>query len=351
MINPNDVISLVRAAEQIKPPATFLSDLFFPTVEQNPTPWIMMEYRKRGREKLAPYVVEGSKGVTVTREGSQLSAYKPPLIAPRRDITQRDITQRAFGEEPYYSTVSVEERQAKLQADDLADLIGMIQNRKNQMAAEILTRGKVTVEGYADDGELKRLDEIRFETNGDQTIMVGWDNANAKIFEDLQSMSETIQESSGIVPTVLVVGKNVAGYLFKNKDIRDWMMIPNRQTGAFVSFEPRYITPNVQFIGQITALNLEVYCYNETYTADDGSLQPYLGANEIIMGVPGRGTCQHAAVTLIDDAETGFRAYAAPYVPSYTVSKAANSMSLTVWSRFILIPNYACDFMHATVAQ
>ena len=349
MIEINDTISLIKAAEQIKPPATYLVDTFFPTVETNLQSTIMMEYRERGREKLAPYVVEGAKGVNMKREGSYMRVYSPPMVAPRRVITQKDVSRRGFGEMPYFSTVSAEERQAKMQADDLADLIGSIANRKNQMAAEILTTGGFTIEGYADDGSRGRLDQVTFSNTVDINVTAAWSDTTTSIFNDLQRMSEHIQEDAGMVPTLLIVGKNVPRYLRKNKEMLDWLMVPNRQNLAVMSFEPKYISPQVQYIGTISALNLEVVCYNETYTADDGTLKPFLGADDVIMGVPGRGTCQHAAITLIDDAETGFRSYAAPYVPSNTVSKVANQMSLTLWSRFILVPNFICDFVHAKV--
>lgn len=348
MIEINDTISLIRATEQIKPPATFLSDLFFPSVEVSPTPTIMMEYRKRGRDPLAPYVVEGSKGVNVKRAGSTMRVYSPPMLAPKRMVTQTDVMRRGFGEMPYFSTVSAEERAAKLQADDLADLVGMIANRKNQMASELLTTGKITIDGYDDAGYKQRIDEVQFEHNADQVIMVQWSNANSKIYEDLQAMSETIQEEAGLVPTVLVVGKNVPGYLLKNTTIKEWLMIPNRQTGSYVAFNPTYQSPQVQYIGQITALNLEIYCYNETYVGDDGSLKRYVGENDVIMGVPGRGTCQHAAIPLVMGGQ--FQTYAAPYVPKYTVNEEENLLMLTVWSKMILVPNYACDWVHATVA-
>ncbi len=351
MIQINDTISLIRAAEQIKAPASYLVDQFFPAVEQNPTDTIMMEYRKRGREKLAPYIVEGGKGVNVGREGSKFRVYSPPLVAPRRVITQRDVTKRGFGEIPYFSTVSVEERQEKLQADDLYDLISMVKNRKEAMAAELLSTGKITIEGFADDGVLQRLDEVQFEWLGDKPIMVSWDNTNAKIFDDLLTMSETIQEEAGEIPTLLVVGKNVPGYLWKNKQIMDWLNVPNRANAAFMSFEPRYLSPQVQFVGQITALGMTVICYNATYTADDGSLVPFVGANDIILGCPGLGSVQHAAITMINDGETGFEGYAAEYVPSYTASKAAQAMTLTLWSRFILVPEVTGKWMHATVAS
>ncbi len=352
MINVNDTISLIQAAEQIKAPATYLTDMFFPTVEISLQPTVVMEYRKRGYERLAPYVVEGSKGVNVSRVGSTMRVYSPPLMAPRRVLTQADVTRRAFGEMPMFSTVSASERQAKLQADDLYDLITMTVNRKNQMAAELLTTGRITIGGYADDGVYQRLDEVTYDWDGEMTSSIGtsWTSASAKIFDDLQMMSEKIQEEAGVVPTLLVVGKNVPKYLRSNKSILDWLMMPNRQNAAVMSFQPRYVSPNVMYVGKIEALNLEVVCYNETYTDDDGQLQPYVGADDVILGVPGRGKCLHAAVTLLDESG-GFNSYAATYVPRYTTSLESNQSVLTLWSRFILAPYFVSDFVHARVAQ
>ena len=232
--------------------------------------------------------------------------------------------------------------------DDLRDLVDMIANRKNEMAASLLSTGKITVEGYDDAGYKQRLDEIEYEHLGDAVIMVPWSNANAKIYEDLQTMSETIQETSGMVPTVLVVGKNVPGYLMKNETLKNWLMIPNRETGSFMSFAPQYQFPQVQYIGKLTALNLDIYSYNATYRADDGTVQRYVGANDVIMGIPGRGKCVHAAVPLLIDGE--FRTVASQYVPRYTVNEEENMMMLTLWTKFVLMPDYAFDWVHATVA-
>ena len=253
---------------------------------------------------------------------------------------------------PIFSTVSASERQAKIQADDLYDLITMTANRKNEMAASLLTTGKIKIGGYADDGVYQRLDEVEYDWDGEMTSTIGtaWSSSSAKIFDDLQVMSEKIQEESGQVPTLLVVGKNVPKYLRANKSILDWLMIPNRQNAAVMSFTPRYVTANVMYVGRIEALNLEVVCYAETYTDDDGQLRPYVGADDVIMGVPGRGKCLHAAVTLMG-ADGGFESYAAQYVPRYTTSLESNQSVLTLWSRFILAPSFVTDFVHARVAS
>ena len=349
MIEYNDTVSLIRAVEQIKPAANYLVDTFFPTIEMSATDTVMMEYRKRGRERLAPYIVDGARGVNVSRQGSTFRVYAPPTVAPRRLITHRDVTKRGFGEMPYFSTVSAEERQSKMQADDLIDLMGMIQNRKEQMASELLTTGAITVDGYADDGQLRRIDRIEYDWDGEETITRSWDNTSTSIFDCLQGMSERIQEDAGEIPPLLVVGKNVPGYLRKNKELFGWLSVPNRENLTMASIQPQYLSPQVQYIGTIGALGLTIVAYNATYTNDQGVLQSFLGEDEVIMGVPGLGTCQHAAIVKIDDGANGFATYSAPMVPSYTINKEANTLSLTMYSRFVLVPGVTGKYLHATV--
>ena len=130
--------------ERVKPPARFLLDTFFPKIDPIvPSSKIMLEYRE-GRRKLAPFIVKGSKGVNIKRDTSHMEINAPPMLGPRRVINPEDIEQRSFGE-TIYSTMTPAQRAAQLQAHDLIDLQDEIINRKNKMAADILTTGKCEI--------------------------------------------------------------------------------------------------------------------------------------------------------------------------------------------------------------
>lgn len=344
-IDFKDTIALMQAMERIKPPASTLLDTFFPQI---PTPAvttkIAVEYRKGGR-RLAPYVVEGVHGINMSREGSHVNIYEPPMVAPRRTVSPEDIEQRGFGEN-VYSTKTPAERAAEIQAHDLAEMQAMIINRKNQMAAEILTTGACTIAGYADDGVTAKTDSVSFGWTQNINITTEWDQAGASIYSDLKNASETIQENAGMVPTVCFVGKNVAAYMLNNNEIMKWLAIPSNTNLSLMSIQPRVVSPQVMRVGLIQSLNLEVYSYAETYINDAGQTVPFLGANDVIVGVPGRGRQLHGAVTLINNDETGFETYSGLYVPQYAASKSANTMALTVFSRFLLAPEFVDDWAY-----
>lgn len=182
--------------------------------------------------------------------------------------------------------------------------------------------------------------------NFDQKIIptTTWDKAGATIFDDIKSASEKIQEASGLVPTVMVVGKNVADYMLGNDQIMKWMGIPSTSNLSLFNIAPRITSPQVTFVGRIPALNLEVYTYAESYVDDDGTMKGFIGDNDVIVGVPGRGSQYHGAVYLLGDDGHGFMPYADPYVPYYSADKAAQELRLTMYCRCLIAPESITDF-------
>lgn len=339
----NDTLALVQTAERIKPPATFLLDTFFPNIPAvTASNKIPVEYRKGGR-RLAPFVVRGSKGVNMGREGSTIDFYKPPMMAPRRVLDPEDIQTRSFGEN-IVSTMTPAQRAAQMQAKDISELQEMIINRKNKMAADILTTGKCDIKGLADDGKTELIDTVTYDWTQKITPTTSWDAAGATIYYDFENASQLIQESSGMVPSIAIVGKNVPKYMLGNDQIMKYLAIPNANNLSLMSLQPRITSPQVSRVGMIQSLNLEIYSYMETYTDDDGNVVPFLGEDDVIIANPGRGKQLHGAVTLVNQAGTGYDTYIAPYVPYYDGDRRSQEVALTVYSRCLLTPEFVDDW-------
>ena len=333
----NDTITLLTATEQIKDPATYLVDTFFPNkMPTSFTDSVAIEYRK-GKRLLAPYIIKGSKGVNINRGTAQAKFYSAPLMGPRRVLSIQDIESRMFGETPIFSSVKPEERAAMLQAQDLIDLKKMVANRKNKMAADILQTGKTLVKGFADDGQTFTQDEISFDWSGNLSVATSWDNPTANIYNDIQAAIEKIAEDTGEYPSVMICGRNVESYLRKNEEIFEWLMIPNRQNLTMASFAPRYDSDNSRYIGNISSLGLEVRSYIETYTDDDGEVKPFIDPDTVIIAIPGRGKQLSMRITLMES--TGPKSYVTEYVPHYVVDENAQQMSLALYSRQVLVPD------------
>lgn len=344
IFNFSETMTLLQAVEQIKTPANYLTQTFFPNkLPTANTSWVAVEFKK-GQRRLAPYIVRGSRGVNVSRDVAQARMYSAPMMGARRIISTQDIEQRIFGEQPIFTTLTPEERAAALQARDLTELLARVENRKNKMAADILQTGKTIISGYADDGQNVIEDEIDFGFDGVVTPAVTWDNPSASIYDDLRAACDRVAENTGTLPTILLCGKNVEKYLINNAEILKWLQILSRENLTMASFAPRYTAPQARYIGSIPSLGLEVHSYLETYfDEDEGAVKPFIDPDTAIVANAGRGYQITGAITLLEGGQ--FHTYAAEYVPRYTFNDEANQTALAVYSRYIAVPDNLDDFV------
>lgn len=329
-----DTLTLAASIDLMDKPSTYLQSTFFPNVYPFfYTTKIAIEYRNQGR-LLAPYAVEGSKGLNVGRGTSQIMEFSAPMFGVRRVIGQRDVEMRQFGETPVFSTLRPEDRARLMQAQDLNDLLAMHANRKEKMCSDILQYGKTTMKAYADDGRVIETEEIDFGfTNTDTT---DWTLSTADIYGELRAISDRIQQRVGEIPTMMICGKNVEDYLLNNTAIRNWLMIPNRENLTMASFNPHYTDVQARYIGRISALNLDIVSYAKTYIDEDEQTKPYIDDDTAIISVAGRGSILRGSMLFMED--SGWKTYAVDYAPRYTIDKEANQMSLAVFSRYLCVP-------------
>lgn len=339
-----DTFTLLGAVEQIKTPANYLTQTFFPNkMPTANTSWVAVEFKK-GKRLLAPYIVRGSRGVNVSRDTAQARMYTAPMMGARRIISLQDVEQRMFGETPVYTTMTPEERAARMQARDLTELLAMIENRKNKICADILQTGKTVIQGYADDGQTYIEDEIDFQFDGIVTPTTTWDNAGATIYSDLRAACDRIAENTGTLPTLMLCGKNVEQYLINNTEIFKWLQILNPANLTMANFAPKYTAPQARYIGTIPALGLEIHSYLETYYDEsDKKVKPFIDPDVAIVCNPGRGYQLTGAITLLESGQ--YHTYAAEYVPHYTFNDEANQTALAVYSRFIAVPDNLDDYV------
>lgn len=329
-----DTLTLMATIDIMDKPSSYLSDTFFPN--KFPifyTSKIAVEYRRQDR-MIAPYAVAGTKGLNVGRGTSKIMEFSAPMFGVRRVIGQRDVEMRQFGETPVFSTMKPEERARQMQAQDLLDLMAMHANRKEKMAADILQHGKTVMRAYADDGRVTETETIDFGfVNTDTT---NWTQSTAKIYDEIRAISDRIQSRVGEIPTIAICGKNVEEYLMNNTEIRNWLMVPNRENLTMASFSPHYTDVQARYIGRISALNMDFVSYGKTYIDEDEQTKPYIEDDTVIISVAGRGRVLRGSMVFMDDG--GWRTYSADYVPRYDIDKKANQMSLAIFSRYLLVP-------------
>lgn len=344
--NLDETRTLLDVVERSFKPTTALVDTFFPEVRTFVTETVEMEYRK-GTRKLAPFVVPGTKGVNMARNGSQLRTYKAPLMKPKRVIEASDIMRRGFGE-TVYSQRTPEERAQELRARDMAELVDSIVRSEEWMAAQVLLNGSCQIKGYADDGKTELIDTLTFEGFDNKITISGsgltWDNAStSKPLDDIGDASQTIRRNAGLIPTVAICAANVANYLINSETLRDYMMVPSRDNLALMSMQPRLVRPELMRVGYVSALNLDIYAYDGGYEDESGDFTPYIPDDHMIIGIPGRGKRLYGAVTQLE-ADRQYHTYEGQYIPKVTIDLESDTSSLAMSSRCVICPEWMDDW-------
>ena len=343
-INLDDTRTLLGVVERSFKPTKTLVDTFFPEVRTFVTETVEMEYRK-GTRKLAPFVVPGTKGVNVSRGGSQLRVYKAPLMKPKRVIEASDLMRRGFGE-TVYSQRTPAERAQELRARDMAELVDTIARSEEWMAAQVLINGSCQIKGYADDGKTELIDTLTFEGFDNQITIsdTTWDKTDtANPDNDMGDLAQTIRRNAGLIPTVAICAANVVPYLLNNQVLREYMMVPSRDNLALMSIQPRLVRPELMRVGYISALNLDIYAYDGGYEDESGEFTPYIPDNHMIIGVPGRGKRLYGAITQLE-ADRQYHTYEGQYIPKVTVDLESDTSSLAMSSRCVVCPEWMDDW-------
>ena len=338
----NDTRTLLGVVERAFTPNPVLVNTFFPNAVTFPTTVVDVDYKKGGRQ-LAPFVVPGSKGVNMGRDGFTTKSYKPPMMRPRRNLSADDLAKRMAGES-VVSTRTPAERAQEYRARDMVDLMDMCVRREEYMAAQLLINGTYDVEGYADDGVKKLIDTISFNFT-QKTTMSGsdvWTNVNADAYGQIETASMAIRKNAGVVPTVMFMSNATAKNLLANKSVYDKLLVPSRDNLALMSIKPVVESPEVVRFGRLEAMNLDMFTYDGIYVSDAGVATAFLLDGYVIIGVPGKGRRLYGAVTQMEKGE--FNTYEGRYVPKVTFDEEADTSAVIMSSRCIVVPENIDDW-------
>lgn len=334
--------ALIRSANQLVRPVTFLRDRYFPTNDATDifsTDDVLMEFQD-GNKKLAPFVAPRKAGVTILREGYTMERYTPPFIGPKRPLTVDDLNKRGFGE-ALFTDLTPEERQAALIYKDLQDMDDMIARREEAMAAELLLNNKLVMKHIADDTAKYEEKVIQFYDGGTNpnaaTLGTKWDNDNANILGDLAVMIRKIT-SKGLPVTDLVCAPNVADTIINDDAIEKFLDNRRYELGRV---DPALLPAGAALICvlNVNGRYINVIAYDETYTADNGDDTPFVTSKYAILCAPVVGRTLYGAVTQVEQEDGLFHTRAGRRVPKYVSDATGNTRDIYLASCPLLVPN------------
>jgi len=327
--------TMLPAFNKRMPVTTFLLQTFFPSFATFDTKDVLVDFVKN-KQRVAPFVAEGSNPVNIKKDGYRTQRYEAPYInlADPYDVS---LLQSRLPGEAIFSGLSPEQRQLYYLNESRQTLDDMITRREELMAAELLQTGKVTITGYVDDSATQvRTDVVDYEltnivncTGSDQ-----WNQAGSKKYEALEAAVIMVRQA-GYNPTVAIFGQGAWNNLRRDDDFMSKYMDIRRV--VFGEINPQLNLNNgngYMYIGRLTELGLDLYVYMAWYWDDETQqLKPYIDDDKVIVGTPGLGEFLYGANTIIPENSDNFTTIRGRRVTKITVNRDNDTKKLIMKSR------------------
>ena len=262
---------------------------------------------KKGVRQMAPFVHPGTGGVLMERSGFETREIGFCTIAPERLIKLTDLTRRSFGED-VLGAMTPEQREKKMLAKDIVEMRQAVQRRREWMARQVLLTGSLEVFRYTNQGrdlDTTLIADYGFTNNF--TPDTAWDQAGAKINDDMHEMYDIVYNGLGIVDLILMA-PDAASAMIANSNYIKQFDGKNIDMGKINTM---YKGQGVRFIGW-NSDGAEMYSFSGVFTDDDRTVKPILPSGTVIMGGKGMLKCLHGPVTQVE--EPGMNAVHKTYI-------------------------------------
>lgn len=282
MANNFDLFStavMLKAVEQMPRVYTFLSDSFAEDGGVCEDERAIYDYRKGAESGLAPFVVPGTGGVAINREGYEMREVRFSTVAPERVVTLADVSTRMFGE-AVTGALTPEQRNKRVLARDLMELRQMVQNRRNWMAREVLLKGKLEIKRYTHEGVEKEASMLAdFGFTNFYTPATAWDQAGAKINYDMEKVFDMVYDGLGEVD-IMVMGADVFEAMMANSDYCKTLDMDKVYMGEIAT---HYAGQGVRYRGT-NSDGVKMVSYSGHFLNDDRQMEYHIPRGYILVG-------------------------------------------------------------------
>lgn len=291
-----DTNTLLGVVEGLEPFEPFLLNMFFPHLVTFGTSTISFDDVAEDM-RLAPFVSPLVAGKVMKTKGGNLKTFKPAYLKPKDVVDPERVLMRRPGE-AIGGQMSPQARRNAIIADILSSHRKKILRRIEFMAAQVLLKGKVIVEG--EDYPTVEVDYGRDAAN--TVALVGnarWGEATATPLDDIENWAA--QAEAPI--TTLVMDRHAYRNFAKNVDVKN-VLDGRRNSRSTLEVGPD--TGRLYSYKGTLSGDLEVWVYSGYYRDDTGKKIPFLPENTVIAGSAALDGVR--AFGAIMDAEAGYQA-------------------------------------------
>lgn len=288
------------------------------------------DYRK-GSRRMAPTVHPGTGGVLMERDGFETREIGFCTIAPERIIEDQNLKGRMFGEN-ILGALTPQERERKMIAADLVEMRKAIQRRREWMVRQVLLTGKLEIFTYTNEGrgiEASMVADYGFSNN--YTPDVEWDQAGAKIDDDMHEIFDLVYDGTGYVDTIIMAA-DVAGAL---RDNSDYIKLFDGRNIDMGKLNTQYRGSGLRFVGW-NSDGVEMYSLSGNFIDDDGKSKKLIPDGTLIAGSREMLNIYHGPVTQVE--EPGMNAQHKTYIKKEVPLRVGDVNSNAIKNRITSCP-------------
>lgn len=293
---------LLQSLQSLQRPPRFLMDMFFPNVITFDTQKVSFDLEDDNME-LAPFVSPVVAGKAEKGKGYQTKDFAPAYVKPKNQIDPNQPLIRRPGEQ-YAGRLTAADRRNLVINETLRHQRERIDRRKEWMAAQALTTGKIIVVG--DDYPTAEVDFGRASAHTATLTGVNrWGESGVVPSDNLDAWMDIVAEAVGAGCDMVVMGKEAWKLLKKDTAFMEML---DREKGQNNLIQLGYQTgmPGTpQYKGSVG--DVAFYTYNGVYK-NAGSTQKMLDDYGVLVAATGAhsGMQLHGAIL---DGTAGYMPY------------------------------------------
>jgi hypothetical protein len=272
--------------EYMKPPENYWLNNFYTTEVQFTTEEIDLS-KITDIRKLAPFVVPTLQGTPIYSAAERLATFAPAYIKAKDPVSATRMIRRAagYGELGRGRTVlTPKQRYDTIVADVIRQHRNAVERRWEWMASKGILDAAITLK---DDRYPERI--VNFGRASSNTVVLTggarWGQTGVDILDSLQGFLNIVRNAKfGGPANRLTIGANVWSVMRKDQGIREFLNTQYK-LGANINLKLGLLQGlQVEYVGNIETI--EVYVYSDYYQDPDGTVQPYMSPNDIVLTGP-----------------------------------------------------------------
>ncbi len=306
-----DTTTLLSVLRTQKAPMTWWRDKCFTkqinfTAEKIAFDRVNTDYRR-----LAPFVAPNVQGKVMTREGSDMLAFKPAYVKPKHIVSPDDVLARVPGEALGTGSLTLEQRREAAVADIMLRHKHMHAMTQEWLAARAIIDGTVTIvgEGYPSV-------TVDFRRHADLSVTLlttaKWDApTTATPLDDIKALRIRANALCGATIRDIVFGANAWALFSGFTEVTDLLNKQVRGSESDYSKMTDGFEDSVEYLGSLQGAGgaglLRLWLYSGKYMDDTDTQQDILNTNTVV-GVDFAMVEGHRCFGAIMDGKAGFQA-------------------------------------------